>query len=270
MAIRLDKIKNKKQFREAEIKRNQIIDVLSDQPKTVMELSAETGMAEPTVRHHLHKMEKREQLTALIKYNVFGDRTKRYFKFGTNIEIYNDEYAQNTRSQVYYRKAAESLMNTPKTKQEIADILNVTLKRAHDIVYVLMKNKIVKMVMIKNLPWRMAAKHYYHPNSDPAEIKKQVKAIESRYKNVTKKQYAEMMQNEIIEKPISDIPSLPDNLLKMMGYTNHKPTLGQRFNVDQYSANHQDWNKYQSRKGLTRSNVGCSMQMMIESAPGTF
>jgi hypothetical protein len=106
------------------------------------------------------------------------------------------------------------------------------------------------------------AVYYFHPDTSEDEIEMTAARVKMRLMAVVERK--KIKQIDVLE-----IPDLPTPLLAMMGYTKHKPTTGQQFNVDQYSANHPNWNKYQTRKGLERSNVGCSMQMMIESAPGT-
>lgn len=268
MQIDITKVKNKKQFIGAQNKRNKIMTHLTAEPKTAIQLAAETGMSEPTMRHHLNKMERYKQLVSLVKYNVFGDMTKRYFALGTDISLYDDDYARNSPSQIYYRKIAESMMNQPKTKQDVADDFNITIKRCHDIFTRLQKQNMVNIVMIKNLPWRAASKYYYHPDSDDAEIAKQVEEIENRYKGMLKSDYDKMFKDGQRPEPKIELPDLPPNLLAMMGYTSAKPPEGKQYNVDEYSAGHPDWNKFQGRKGIAYSNIGCSMQMMIESAPG--
>jgi len=268
MAIRLDNIKNKKQHYKAQQKRSEILKFLTSEPKTAVQLAEETKIAEVTLRHHLNRMEKYAQLKALAKKNVFGDSAKRYFSLDADISIYNDEYARNTPQQIYYRKIADMLMGNPKTKPEIADMINATLKRTHDIVRELHQQGYVKMVMIKNVPWRAESKHYYHPDSDPEQLELRIKLIEMRFKHMTREEYTEMIAQEKPYEPPVEVPDLPSNLLAMMGYTTQNPKEGKRFNVDEYSAKHPDWNKYQARQGVQYSNIGCAMQMMIESAPG--
>jgi len=271
MVMRSDitKVKNKKQFLGAQNRRNKIMSYLTAEPKTATELAVESGISEPTMRHHLNRMERYQQLVSLVKYNVFGDMSKRYFAPETDISIYDDEFARNSPSQIYYRKIADSLMNQPKTKQEVAIDFNVTLKRCHDIFTKLQKDKMVKMVMIKNLPWRMASKHYYHPDSDDVEIAKQIEAIENRYKGMTRAEYNNTFKEGVLPEPKVIIPDLPPNLLAMMGYNTAKPEGGRKCLSDEYTEKHPNWNQFQSRKSISYSNIGCSMQMMIESAPGS-
>jgi len=102
--------------------------------------------------------------------------------------------------------------------------------------------------------------YYFHPDTTEDEVELTAYKVKFEVKAEVEKK---------VQKQ-AEVLNLPPTLLNMMGYTNFVPSRGQRFNVDEYSANHPNWNKYQSRKGLTRSNVGCSMQMMIESAPGSF
>jgi len=100
--------------------------------------------------------------------------------------------------------------------------------------------------------------YYFHIDTTEDEIELTAHKVRFQMK-------AEVEKKAEKQTKILDLPS---PLLNMMGYTKFIPDTGQRFNVDEYSSRHPDWNKYQSHRSPAYSNMGCAAAMMIESAIG--
>lgn len=256
---------SRKQGIEARRKMELILSVLSDKPLTAVEISAITKLAEPTVRHHLHTMEKRKQVIGKKMYKIFGDQTKRYVDVNTDMTNLSFERQHRCKFIERNEKICEFLHNTVKSKQEIADKFQTKFKTMDGILSDLLAEGKIKHILVKPYPWRAASKYFTTSWSEDNLVAESKYLVEKKYIHHTKKSFEEL--NETVEFDI-ELPDLPPNLLAMMGYTSVKPPEGKQYNVDEYSASHPDWNKFQGRKGIAYSNIGCSMQMMIESAPG--
>ena len=250
----------------AKEKANLILSVLSDEPLTAIQIAEKTKLFLPTVRHHLYLLEKRNQLVAKCMLRVVGDQAKRYFAFGTDLSNIETQRVHRNKFAAREKAMCDFMRNCLRHKMEIVTQFDLKRKTTETILREMQLEGLLKVMKAKQFPWRAAVQFYYAADSDMDLILKSKQEIESKYAHMTRLEFSK--DRPIYEKE-PEIPELPDNLLAMMGYTKHKPTTGQQFNVDQYSANHPNWNKYQTRKGLERSNMGCSMQMMIESAPGT-
>jgi len=244
----------------------QILAVLCDEPLTAMEIAEKTGLAEPTVRHHLHTMEKREQLTAAVMKKVTGDNAKRYFTYGTDITNIKTTVTHRNKYAERQMLMLEFMRDTIRHKLEVAAQFDLKRKHMETLLREMHEDGLIKIMMAKQYPWRAAIQYYYSADSDMDKVYQSKELVESKYAGIKKDELA-VEQQVFIKEP--EIPELPNNLLAMMGYTTHKPEGGKQFNLDEYSASHPDWNKYQARQGVQYSNIGCAMQMMIESAPGT-
>jgi len=269
MAIRLDPNYrsgfSRKQGMEARRKTELILSVLSDKPMTAMDIAAVTKLAEPTVRHHLQDLEKRQQVVSKIIKKVFGDSSKRYFDKDTDFSAINFERQHRNKFIERTEKLCEFMRGQIRHKMEIATEFDMKRKTMETLLRDMVLEGLIKTVPAKQFPWRAAVNYYVTVDTPAAQIKASKKAVESKYAGMKREDLEP--KDEKFEKPIV-VPELPANLLSMMGYTSFTPKLGQQFNVDEYSSRHPDWNKYQSRKGTQYSQYGCSMQMMIDSATG--
>jgi predicted transcriptional regulator len=267
MAIRLDNTAPigylSKQSAEAARKRQIITEILSTEPITAVEIAAATNLAEPTVRHHLHIMEKRGLVLAKVMRNIVGDSAKRYFHPDTDLSKLNVERMHRNKFAQRLEKMCEFMHNNVRHKQEIADEFGLKRKYTEQLLNDLVAEGKLKVVMVKQYPWRAASSYFVTSWSDDKMVEDSKYLVERKYIHYTKQSFQASF--EIVEKP-SILPDLPTNLLSMMGYTSVKPEQGQRFNVDEYSAKHPDWNKYQSRKGTQYSQYGSSMRYFESEA----
>lgn len=261
MAIRLDKTAplgySRKQSLEAKRKTELIQSVLSDQPMTAMEIAEVTKLAEPTVRHHLHSMEKRKQVLGKTMYKIFGDQAKRYFAPDTDMSKILIERQHRSKFLERNEKICEFMRGTIRHKMEVATEFGMKRKTTETLLRDMVIEGLIKTVPAKQFPWRAVMNYYVTVDTTAKQIKASKKAVEAKFAGMKKEDI--QRKDEVFEKP-SLIPDLPSNLLVMMGYTRFEPTQGQRFNVDEYSSRHPNWNKYQSRKGTQYSQYGSSMR----------
>lgn len=267
MAIRLDKAPplgfSKKQSIEAKRKMELIQSVLSDQPMTAIEIADATKLAEPTVRHHLHSMEKRKQVLGKTMYKIFGDQAKRYFSPDTDMSKIMIERQHRSKFLERNNKICEFMRGTIRHKMEVVAEFGMKRKTTETLLRDMVIEGLIKTVPAKQFPWRAAINYYVTVDTSAAQIKASKKAVEAKYAGMKKEDI--QRKDEVFEKP-SLIPDLPSNLLAMMGYTRFEPTQGQRFNVDEYSARHPNWNKFQARKGTEYSKYGSSMRYFDNEA----
>lgn len=261
MAIRLDKTAplgySRKQSLEAKRKMELIQSVLSDQPMTATQIAEATKLAEPTVRHHLHNMEKRKQVLGKTMYKIVGDQSKRYFAPDTDLSKITVERQHRSKFLERNEKICEFMRGILRHKMEIVVEFDMKRKSMESLLRDMEIDGLIKTVKVKQYPWRAAINYYISADTPEKDIKASKKLIEGKYAGMKKADIE--IRHDRFEKKV-EIPDLPSNLLSMMGYTNFKPELGQRFNVDEYSSKYPDWNKYQSRKETQYSQYGSSMR----------